>query len=241
MKPMLRSIQLRMAGVLSHLASADQISALSKYVFLRQLLKDLGIVEVLDVGANAGQFATALRRIGFRGAIISFEPIPEVFDAIRTKMARDANWSGHNLAVGDNEAVLELNVMASSVYSSFNSPVDSQDGRNRIVRTCRVPVIRLDRFLDQRDLGRTLLKVDTQGYEIQVFRGLGDRLATLRAVMCEVSVNALYDATPSMNQIVNFLSERAFKPAFFSPVGGRADDLSAREFDYICTRQQSSV
>ncbi|HUN58304.1 MAG TPA: FkbM family methyltransferase, partial [Candidatus Binataceae bacterium] len=116
---MLRSMQLRIAGALSHLVSADQIAALSKHLFLREMLNDLKITEVLDVGANAGQFAVALRCIGFRGAIASFEPIPEVFEAISMKMARDANWSGHNLAIGDREAVLELNVMASSVYSSF--------------------------------------------------------------------------------------------------------------------------
>lgn len=233
---MLRSLQFRMAKTLGQLVSADRIATLSKFMFLRELLRELEIGEVLDVGANAGQFATSLRYIGYRGTIVSFEPIPEVFAELCRTMLGDRRWSGHNLALGETVSVLELNVMESSIYSSFNAPTDEQGGRNRVRRTCSVPVLRLDHFLGGQDLGRTLLKVGTRGYEMQVLRGLGDRLGALRAILCEVSVNPIYRGAPSVNEVVDHLSAQGFKPAFFSPVGGRLQDESARDFDYLCVR-----
>ena len=232
---MWRSIQLLGAKALSHLVTADRLCSLSKVVFLRELLRELQIEVVIDVGANAGQFAMTMRYMGFCGSLVSFEPIPEVFAMLEKRMGRDRNWSGHNLAIGDVECTREFNVMESTLYSSFNVPADDADGSNRVTRTCHVEVRRLDRLVGTRDLGRTLLKVDTQGYEMQVFRGLGERLRSVRAIMCEVSVNALYERTPRLNEIVTFLDENGFKAAFFSPIG-RAGNFSAREFDYICVR-----
>jgi hypothetical protein len=125
--------------------------------------------------------------------------------------------------------------MESSVFSSFHTPIDDQGGLNRVAMTCAVPVLTLGEVLAGRDLAHTFLKVDTQGHEMQVFRGLGDMIRSLPAILCEVSVNAIYKDTPRMIEVVRFLDDQGFKPACFAPVG-RTEDLSAREFDYICVR-----
>jgi FkbM family methyltransferase len=176
-----------------------------------------------------------MRDIGHRGPIMSFEPVPEVFKKLKAKMQSDRNWTGHNIALGDSNTWAEINVMSCSVYSSFKTPVDEREGANRIVRTCSVPVRRLDELLGQISLDGTLLKVDTQGFEMSVFQGAGDKLREIRAIMCEVSVNPLYAGTPIMIDVVTFLAHQGFKPAFFAPVN-RLRDLSALEFDYICVR-----
>ena len=232
---MFRAFQFKTAKFFGRIADADRIATLSKFMFVRELLERLRITDVLDVGGNTGQFATSLRYLGFRGAIESFEPIPEAFTQLCKAMAGDRRWLGHNVALGDTKTTLELNVMQSSVFSSFHAPIDDQGGLNRVVKTCTVPVLRLDEVLRGRDLPHTLLKVDTQGHEMQVFRGLGDMIRSLRAIVCEVSVNAIYENTPRMIEVIQFLDDQGFKPACFAPVG-RTEDLSAREFDYICVR-----
>ena len=66
----------------------------------------------LDVGANEGQFASQLRGGGFRGKIISFEPLSAAFAALRRKCDRDADWSCHKLAIGDTDGEAIINISA---------------------------------------------------------------------------------------------------------------------------------
>lgn len=65
------------------------LEAFSEYALLRDVVRDLGINVVLDVGANVGQFAHALRGIGFAGRIISFEPVGRDFAVLRMRMRKD--------------------------------------------------------------------------------------------------------------------------------------------------------
>ncbi len=42
-----------------------------------------GIRTILDVGANDGHFGSEMREQGYRGRIVSFEPIPSVFKKLK--------------------------------------------------------------------------------------------------------------------------------------------------------------
>ena len=64
---------------------------------------------VLDVGANWGQFAYFLRQIGYRGRIISFEPVSSSYEKLQLRCANDPEWSAIRLALGDREANLRVN------------------------------------------------------------------------------------------------------------------------------------
>lgn len=78
------------------------------------------IETVIDVGANAGQFARLLREgLAYQGWIISIEPLPDAFAILRAKAAGNDKWSILNLALGDGDVVLPLNVSDNSVSSSI--------------------------------------------------------------------------------------------------------------------------
>src|SRR4051812_23319796 len=82
---------------------------------LRDFMASHRIETVIDVGANAGQFARLLReRIAYQGRIISIEPLPDVFAGLQAKAAGDDNWSVLNMALGDADTVLPLNIAGSS-------------------------------------------------------------------------------------------------------------------------------
>src|SRR5262249_3969903 len=74
------------------------------------LMKRHGINMVLDVGANTGQYGTLLRQLGFRGRIVSFEPLSDAFAALQRTAANDPFWSCHNIGLSDVDATASINV-----------------------------------------------------------------------------------------------------------------------------------
>jgi FkbM family methyltransferase len=213
---------------------------LSKWMFIRKLLRKLRVELLLDIGANTGQFAQAMRQIGYAGVIMSFEPIPEVFAQAKRRMAGDSKWIGFNVGIGEKEETRTIHCMQASIFSSFNRPTSEMtrvfEDRNRVLETREVQVRRLDSVLAEtsydKHLGKTFLKSDTQGYEMQVFRGLGSMLPSIPAIQCEISSVPIYERAPHMIEILTFLTGRGFRPACFFPVSPLADE-TAIEFDCV--------
>ncbi|HEX7969722.1 MAG TPA: FkbM family methyltransferase [Stellaceae bacterium] len=239
---LLRAAQYRAASLLNSFVDADTVSRVAKYMFLAELLRDRKIEVILDVGANVGQFAQAMRHIGYKGLIVSFEPQAEEFAQITKAMAGDGKWTGFNAALGETDETREIYRMESTVFSSFNRPSSDAtrqfEAGNRVVEARPVPVRRLDSVLTglscTRDLARTFLKSDTQGYELQVFRGLGEMLPSIGAILCEISSVPIYERTPHMSDVLRFLRGQGFLPACFFPVNRLANG-GAVEFDCILT------
>jgi FkbM family methyltransferase len=92
--------------------------------FLRAEQIDL----VLDVGANEGQFARGLRHGGYGGEIVSFEPIPTVFQKLRENARGDRRWHLRQEALGDRTGTAEIAVTAHSVFSSMKPQSARLDG-----------------------------------------------------------------------------------------------------------------
>src|SRR5688572_8587852 len=76
---------------------------------LERFLTDFQIDCVFDVGANEGQYAEKLREIGFRGSIISFEPIPALASVLRRKATRDPDWIIEEIALDETVRTVAFN------------------------------------------------------------------------------------------------------------------------------------
>ena len=70
----------------------------------------------LDVGANIGQFGREARAAGYKGPIVSFEPIPEACEQLHRTAAKAGVWIIRPHALGDTDGSLKLNVMASADF-----------------------------------------------------------------------------------------------------------------------------
>src|SRR5690606_20600407 len=87
---------------------------------LAKLFSVHGIDLLLDVGANAGQYASTMRRAGYGGDILSFEPLAEPWSRCSERTRSDPSWTiAPRMAVGDRDGAVEMHVAANSVSSSI--------------------------------------------------------------------------------------------------------------------------
>jgi len=164
---------------------------------LRRFLVDHRVNLVFDVGANEGHFVTKLRRLGFHGPIVSFEPDPRTYAHLVAHHGSDPHWRGYPVALGDTDTEATLNLAANPLLSSFLTPVDHTNVADHV----QVPVRRLDGLVSEIVAGmhepRVLLKTDTQGFDLHVLRGASGCRDYLVVVFAELSVVPIYrDATP---------------------------------------------
>jgi FkbM family methyltransferase len=185
----------------------------------RRLLQELGIDLVLDVGGNQGQYAHQLRASGYRGRIVSFEPLREAFSAMSVRAAADPLWDVRQVALGDEDRTLTLNVAANSFSSSLLPMLDRHleaAPHSHYVGIQECLVVRLDSVAEELLGGaeRVLLKLDVQGYEMSVVRGATANLSRVAVVESELSLVPLYVGQALLPDVVNFLQEQGFELVF---------------------------
>src|SRR5687768_14390173 len=82
-------------------------------------LQSRNVDVVFDVGGNEGQFGLWLRRQGYRGHIVSFEPIRSAFETLKTHADHDKAWEAYPIALGAAPGKSVINVAEYSVFSSL--------------------------------------------------------------------------------------------------------------------------
>lgn len=208
---------------------------------LQALFKHFGITAVIDVGANAGQFRDQMRHeVGFAGPIHSFEPDPALAAALARRAAADPAWTVFACALGAAAGTMALNVMENSEYNSFHAPDAREAGHaangNRVMRTVEVEVRTLDAAAAGiPDLSRAFLKIDTQGFDLEVLKGGNAVARQVPMVQTEVSLRKLYSGSPSMQESIAAFGGLGFAVADLFLIS-TDDGHRAVEFDCIMVR-----
>lgn len=170
------------------------------------LLNDLKVNCVLDVGAHQGWFSQHLRRGGFEGRIVTFEPNVENHPHIAAKA--DDDWKQAGYALGEANEVKRFNVLhdegGSNTMSSFLTTSIGVPSRAIEVEVRRLEDVLPELLGDLRN-PRIFLKTDTQGYDLQVVRGAGSWLARIVGLQSEISVQPIYeDMTPYTSSLAAY-------------------------------------
>jgi FkbM family methyltransferase len=202
--------------------------------FIRARAIDL----VVDIGANSGQYATFLRNDGYQGWIVSAEPIRDVYEVLAARAGKDKRWKALNVAVGDKEGTVEINVSEASQFSSIHSQLPAATAfalEAGVIRRETVRVARLDYLFEEMPPRKgAFLKIDTQGYEQQVLSGASKCLSDFLGVQMELPIIHLYEGTWRFHEAVAYMSERGFEISNLLPVNyDRTDQTSLLEIDCI--------
>lgn len=198
---------------------------------LARLLRTHQIDVVLDVGANVGQYAAGIRRAGFTGRIVSFEPLPQAFAELTRRCAADPTWSAVAVALGKERGHVELNVAGNSTSSSVLPMLARHVAaapRSAYTTVCTVPIETLDAVFAEHvsPTERGLLKIDTQGYEHEVLRGATQSLDKILGLQLEMSLEPLYEGQVLFREMLQWVYERGFRLAALEP--GFSDEATGQ-------------
>jgi FkbM family methyltransferase len=145
----------------------------------------------VDVGAHVGFHTLVARQfVGRGGLVIAIEPQPYNAQKIL------ANWHANNFtnlklvigAAGPNDDWVELHDQ--SITDRTLLTLRERGGKNEAQRF-EVPLVSLDGVLQRHKIDKVkLLKVDVEGYESEVFAGVGEKLSVIENVIVEILPNA---------------------------------------------------
>jgi FkbM family methyltransferase len=200
---------------------------------LTLMLAAHGVDLVLDIGANTGQWAQQLRRAGYGGDMISFEPLSSAHEQLTRNARNDPRWKiAPRFAIGSSNGDAKIHVSGNS-YSSSILPMlpahvagapDSQ-----YVGIEHTPMRTLDSLIGETipaDRTKIFCKLDVQGYEASILAGAEALLTRTVGLQMEISLTPLYEGAPSFRQLLDLMERSGFEaygfvPGFVDPQSGR--------------------
>lgn len=162
---------------------------------------------VLDVGAYVGDFARACLEAWPICQVHSFEPLLEVVNTAE-------RWTWHRVALGaDHDETAVMHRCEFLPSSSMLPMAELHKAAFPYTRGGSIQKVEVHALEQYEHLigGRTLLKIDVQGWELEVLIGAGETLDRFAAVVCEVSWQELYEGAPSFEQLDAHLRAHGFR------------------------------
>jgi FkbM family methyltransferase len=205
-------------------------------------LKPYRFKTILDVGANRGQFTLLAAGLFPEGAIIAFEPLIGPYEKLIAVTASLPKVSAINAAIGASRASRSMNVSKRPDSSSL-LPIGAEQERvfpsTGFHHHEDVQVAPLSDFVRPSDIERpSLLKIDVQGYELEVLKGALDCLEQIDVIYVEASFIELYAGQALASDIIDELSKHGFR---LTSVNNLSVDAEGRavQADFLFERRPS--
>ncbi len=213
---------------------------------LAELIPRHRINVVLDVGANEGHFGWDMRELGYKGLIVSFEPMADAFARLQKAAAGDAAWRAVHCGLGARDEQKTINVAANSQSSSFLPMLEAhrQAAPESVYqRQEQVTVRRLDSVLQDHcsPSDRMFLKIDTQGFERQVLEGAGNALAQAPLMQLECSLVALYEGSDTIEELIGLARSLGYDPIDIQPTFHHKDSGHLMQADMLFVRRPGLI
>ncbi|NCO54641.1 MAG: FkbM family methyltransferase [Bacteroidetes bacterium] len=190
-----------------------------------KLLTTYKIDKVIDIGANTGQFAESLIDFGFKGEIISFEPVSSAYIALQKRAKKYNNWKiAEKCAIGNSNGKIKINVSENTVFSSIkNISKDyvSYNNDSKQVSFEEVNIFTLDslknNYLNKNE--NLFIKIDTQGFEKEVLEGAEETLKYVKGIKLEIPLRPIYNEVEwGIKEYINFFYDKGFECLSLEPV-----------------------
>lgn len=178
----------------------------------KKILNKIKLINTfVDIGANKGQFSLIIHYLFPRSKIIAFEPLPSEFKILKKIFKKKDNIRLFNYAVGKENKYLDIFQTNKKDSSSFLKPDKLQlkyFPETYVKKILKVKMVRLN-FLLKILKKPVFLKIDVQGYELEVLKGTN--LKNFDYIYLEGSYAKLYTKQPLIGKIFKYLTEKGFK------------------------------
>lgn len=164
----------------------------------------------IDIGANVGyQSMYASRLVGPQGKVLSFEPNPPTYSILSGHIAinRLRNCQTFPMALSDAEGEAQLNQLEE--HSGTSTLMSS----SQALHSVKVRMRRGDDVLrDVEFRGKTFIKIDVEGFELHVLRGLQETLRRVDYVAVEVTPQWISQQGGRAEELYQLMREAGFEP-----------------------------
>ncbi|MEO0422629.1 MAG: FkbM family methyltransferase [Pseudomonadota bacterium] len=214
--------------------------------FLRQCIaRGLSIESVLDVGVGNG---TPWLYDAFPDTeLMLFEPLGEVFqEAISAIIAQRAGARHFPVALGDAPGEATIHVAGSTPTSSSLLPTSQdlmdaldREGRDSGSKPLTVEVDVLDNY--DPIVGRNVLKIDAEGFELPILTGGQQVLRKSELVILEVSLMPRYEGEAALSDILRFMESQGFALYEIIELSRRRPDAPSAFMDVAFVPERSAL
>ena len=192
---------------------------------------------IFDIGANKGQFGVILRDFGYKGRIVSFEPLTQARKKLHQISQNDKLWEvAPQSAIGEVDGEIEIHIAGNSESSSVLNMLESHIKAapdSKYVGNERVPLRKLDTiasdFIENDSI--VFLKIDTQGYEEKVMNGAHELINNIVGLQLEISLVPLYEGHSLLDEMLQNLKEKGFELWGVSTVFSDPDTAQLLQID----------
>jgi len=191
-----------------------------------KMINHYHINTVFDIGANDGGYAKQMRKIGFKGKMVSFEPLKSVFKVLEQISSKDKNWTVKNYALGNEDAKGMINVAGNSYSSSLLNMLPAHlksAPQSKYIAQEEIEIKKIDSIFNEfctKD-DQVMVKIDTQGFEKNVIDGAKESLQKIKILQLEMSLVPLYESEMLYMDMINYLDQKGFQ--LFSLENGFAE------------------
>lgn len=208
-----------------------------------KLINSYNIDVILDIGANIGQYGGEMRNLGFKGEIVSFEPMKKAFEKLQKNASRDKNWKVYNFSIGERDGQTTINVAKNSVSSSLldNLPQLTESAPEAaFIERETIEIRKLDTIFKSLDLigKKVYLKIDTQGYEEMVLLGAERSLQYITGIQIEMSFIPSYEGAMTFDTMKTKLNALGFyllalENGFYDKKTGRQLEIDGIFYNHL--------
>ena len=210
------------------LESVSRRTAAAAWLAGLQLLPadlDLRRAFVLDLGANEGDFSSAVLGLAPEARILAVEPSPEPRGRLEKRLGSKPNVEIRPLAVAGQAGQATFRLTAHDHNSSLLRPRPESEERIgggwEVVREIEVPTVTLDELVGDEIVD--VLKLDVQGAELEVIRGGKRALGRTRAVLLEMNLFSQYEGDAIFDVLHREMSALGFELANLATPATTAD------------------
>jgi FkbM family methyltransferase len=211
-------------------SNSGHFSPLERLFFLEfyPLLRDKDIV-FYDIGAAQGTVSSCLAKLKNVSIIHAFEPNPKLYRQLVFSTSQSPKIFCHNVALGSFDGVTSINISKKSHSSSILpiAPLHTDEfPGSEVTEQADINIFKLDSYVQQQQLPMpNLIKIDVQGYELNVLNGAVNTIRHAKYCILEMSFQELYFNCPLFEDIYQYMIELGFRlVGVSSPLRGKTYD-----------------